>query len=263
MKVGYYQNDPIFGDKQANFDEARKVLSGKTADLIVFPELFATGYTFTSKKEAAQLAETSEGETAAFLKEMSEETGAVIVAGFPEVSDSLVYNSAIIVYQDKVIDTFRKIHLFNKEKIWFTPGNQKLSVHEVKGIRIGMMVCFDWIFPEVTRTLALKGAQIIAHPCNLVLPYAQKAMTTRCIENRVYAVTTNRIGRETRGDDDFTFTGQSQITAFNSEVLSSAPANETHFDVVEIDLSNADNKMVNDHNDVLKDRRTSFYEIMD
>ncbi|NQY67487.1 MAG: hypothetical protein HRT72_07170 [Flavobacteriales bacterium] len=261
MKVGYYQNEPIFGNKQQNFKDVAKALEGITADLIVLPELFATGYTFTSKEEAEELAEDKNGLTANFLKGLSKETSAVIVSGFPEIINSKVYNSSIMVYQDEVIGTFQKIHLFNKEKLWFTPGENKLQVYEVKEMKIGMMVCFDWIFPEVTRTLALKGAQIIAHPCNLVLPYCQKAMTTRCIENRVFAITTNRIGKETRGDDDFLFTGQSQITSFNSEVLSSAPVDKTHLDFVEIDLSLSSDKMVNDYNDVLKDRRTDFYEL--
>ena len=86
-----------------------------------------------------------------------------------------------------------------------------------------MIICFDWIFPEVCRNLALKGAQIMVHPSNLVLPYGQQAMVTRCLENRVYAITANRIGTETRGSDHFVFTGRSQITSVDGTILSSAP----------------------------------------
>ena len=260
MKIGYIQTSPLFGEKEKNFNQIRKLVGNAKADLIVLPELFATGYTFTSKGEVDDLAETNQEETANFLKEISAKTGAVIVAGFIEKDAGKNYNSSIMVYKTKVIDTYRKIHLFNKEKLWFTPGNKKLQVHNINGMKIGIMVCFDWIFPEVSRTLALNGAQVIAHPSNLVMPYCQQAMVTRCLENRVFAVTANRVGNEKRGKDNFTFTGGSQITSFDGKILSSAPKDKTSMDIVKIDITKADNKMLNDYNDVLKDRREKFYK---
>ena len=260
MKIGYIQTSPLFGEKEKNFNQIRKLVGNAKADLIVLPELFATGYTFTSKGEVDDLAETNQEETANFLKEISAKTGAVIVAGFIEKDAGKNYNSSIMVYKTKVIDTYRKIHLFNKEKLWFTPGNKKLQVHNINGMKIGIMVCFDWIFPEVSRTLALNGAQVIAHPSNLVMPYCQQAMVTRCLENRVFAVTANRVGNEKRGKDNFTFTGGSQITSFDGKILSSAPKDKTSMDIVKIDITKADNKMLNDYNDVLKDRREGFYK---
>ncbi len=261
MKVGYVQTSPLFGEKEKNFSQVRKLIGNAKADLIVLPELFATGYAFTSAEEVKNLAETRQAETANFLKGISAETGAVIVAGFIEKGDGKSYNSSIMVYENKVIDTYRKIHLFNKEKLWFAPGNKKLQVQNINGMKIGVMVCFDWIFPEVSRTLALNGAQIIAHPSNLVMPYCQQAMVTRCLENRIFAVTANRIGNEKRGTDDFTFIGGSQVTSFDGKILSSAPKDKTSVGIVEIDITKANNKMINNYNDVLKDRRTSFYSI--
>ncbi len=258
MKIGYVQNHPVFGEKEKNFKQVRELIKNKKADLIVLPELFATGYAFTSKEEVNNLAENKEEGTADFLKEISNKTGAVIVGGFVEKEDGKNYIASMMVYKNKVIDTYRKIHLFNKEKLWFSPGNKKLKVYNANGMRIGMMICFDWIFPEVSRTLALKGAQVIAHPSNLVMPFCQKAMVTRCLENRVFAVTANRIGNEKRGKDDFTFTGESQITSFDGKVLSSAPKNKISMGIVEIDITKANNKMINNYNDVLKDRRTGF-----
>lgn len=260
MKIGYIQNSPEFGKKEKNFDQIRKLLGDVEADLIVIPELFATGYTFTSKEEVRNLAEEKEEETTKFLKEVSTKTGAVVVAGFIEKDGAKNYNSSIMVYKNKVIDIYRKIHLFNKEKLWFSPGNKKLSVHNLNGMKIGMMVCFDWMFPEATRTLALMGAQIVAHPCNLVMPYCQQAMTTRCLENRIFAVTANRIGNEKRGKDDFTFTGGSQVTSHDGKVLLFAPKDKICIDIVEIDIIKADNKMINQYNNVFTDRRTEFYK---
>jgi predicted amidohydrolase len=186
---------------------------------------------------------------------------ATLVAGFIERENGNCYNAAMMADASGIITTYRKLHLFNKEKIWFSPGNKAPEVVTVQGVKLGMMVCFDWIFPETCRTLALKGAQIIAHPSNLVLPWAQQAMITRCVENRVFAVTANRIGREQRGEDDFSFTGQSRITGCKGEVLASAPDNTTCVQIVEIDPELATDKSVNPYNDLLNDRRSQFYSI--
>ncbi len=251
---------PVFGAKEQNFEEVRRMLNGVTADLLVLPELFSTGYAFTSADEVGKMAETDHGPTAGFLKELSKSTGSTIVGGFIEIEAGKIYNSSLIVSVNNVIDTYRKIHLFNKEKLWFAPGDKKLNVYEINGVKIGVMICFDWIFPEVCRTLALRGMQVLAHPSNLVMPYCQTAMVTRCLENKVFAVTANRIGNEQRGEDDFTFTGASQITGIDGAVLSAAPVGKPHVSVVEIDENLADNKMINKYNDVISDRQTSFYE---
>ncbi|MHA2130395.1 MAG: nitrilase-related carbon-nitrogen hydrolase [Promethearchaeota archaeon] len=259
MKVGYIQTDPIFGEKEQNFNQIWGLLANTKADLIVLPELFATGYTFVSKEETVSLAEPPNGMTGQFLMKLSEKAGGVVIGGYIEKENSKIYNSAMIVSKGEVIDSYRKIHLYYKEKLWFSPGNQPLKVYDIKKMRIGVMICFDWIFPETARSLALLGADIIAHPANLVLPYCQKAMITRCLENRVYAITANRIGDEMRGVDKFKFTGSSQITSYNGEVLSSAPNDATFSDFVTIDIENAKNKNLNDYNNILKDRRPDFY----
>jgi len=259
MKVGYIQNAPKFGEKEKNFVGIRSLIKDIDADLLVLPELFATGYTFTSKEEALELAETNDGSTSAFLIEMSKQTGAIIVGGFVEQEGDKIYNSLLIVNGDKVIDTYRKIHLFNKEKLWFSEGNKPLKAYNINGVKVGVIICFDWIFPETCRTLALHGAQVIAHPSNLVMPYCQKAMVTRCLENRVFAITANRIGNERRGPDDFTFTGESQITAVDGNILSSAPTDKEHVSVIEIDEKAAKNKNINEFNHLINDRRLGFY----
>ena len=259
MKIGYVQTAPIFGEKRQNFRQVEDLLRNIKADLIVLPELFAVGYTFVSKEEAESLAEDLNGTTAQFLKRMAKSTESAIVGGFIEREKNKIYNSAIIVSDTSVIGTYRKVHLYYKEKLWFSPGNHALKVYEVNKFNVGIMICFDWFFPETARTLALLGADIIAHPANLVLPYCQKAMVTRCLENRVFAITSNRIGQEKRGVDDFNFTGASQITSYDGTILSSAPIDKIYADIVDIDINNARNKKLNNYNDLLADRRTEFY----
>ena len=261
MKIGYVQTSPIFGELTQNFEQVKNLLSNSKADLIVLPELFATGYKFISKEEAESIAENTEGKTAAFLMRIAEKTGAVVVGGFIEKDSNQIFNSSMIVSEGEVFGTYRKLHLYYKEKLWFSPGNKPIEIYEVKDTKVGIMICFDWFFPETVRTLTLLGADIIAHPANLVLPYCQRAMITRCLINRVFAVTSNRIGNETRGEDNFTFTGGSQITSFNGDVLSSAPMDKIFIDFVEIDVNQARDKNLNKYNNIIKDRRTELYSL--
>jgi predicted amidohydrolase len=263
MNIGYVQTATEFGRKEENFNAVRALVAsgplGLTVDLLVLPELFATGYTFTSRAEAAGLAEPADGPTAAFLSELAATVGGVVVAGFAESDGGKVYNSSLIVNGDGILGTYRKIHLFNREKLWFDPGECEPSIYETAGVRFGVMICFDWIFPESMRMLMLKGADIVAHPANLVLPYCQEAMKTRCLENRMFAVTANRVGREARGEDDFLFTGKSQITAPGGVVLSVGPSEEAAMDVAEIDPKSAADKALNPYNDLRRDRRPELY----
>lgn len=259
MKVGYVQTSPVFGDKKYNFEEIEKLTQNLKADLIVLPELFATGYTFISKDEAVSLAEDYDGETTQFLMGVAKKTEATIVGGYIEKSGEKIYNAAMIVSSERVIGSYRKIHLYYKENLWFSPGDRPLNLYDVDGVKIGIMICFDWIFPETTRSLALLGADIIAHPANLVLPYCQNAMVTRCLENRVFAITSNRIDEENRGKDYFKFTGKSQITSYNGEILSSAPIDKTYVEIVEIDIEKARNKRLNEYNDLFEDRHVEYY----
>ncbi len=261
MRVGYVQFNPVFGARQINFKKVQKLLKNVQADLLVLPELFATGYTFTSKQESHDLAEETGEETTIFLQNLAKDTGAVIVAGLPLKKQDKVYNAAIIVNDHEVIGMYEKIHLFNKEKLWFSPGDEGFKVFDIRPWKLGVMICWDWIFPESSRTLALMGADLIAHPTNLVLPYCQKAMTTRCIENHIFAITANRYGSEARGDDKFEFGGQSQITNPWGEVLSSGPKTGDSVDVIEIDPALSRDKKLTPLNDLLTDRREKYYRI--
>lgn len=262
MKVGFVQTCPVFGAKEANRAAVRAQLRGIHADLLVLPELFATGYAFQSRRELRELAEPARGPTFECLAEIARETGAAVVAGCAEVEGRRLYNSALLVKDDALVAVYRKVHLFYKEKQWFDPGTAPWPVRRVNGARVGVMICFDWIFPEVARSLALRGAEVIAHPANLVLPYCQRAMVTRCLENRVFAVTANRVGREERGEDDFTFTGASQVVDPAGACLQEAPRDAPAVGVVEIDLTRARAKTLNAQNDLFADRRPELYDAL-
>jgi predicted amidohydrolase len=172
-----------------------------------------------------------------------------IVAGIAERRGASFYNSALVARRGQAF-TYRKVHLFFKEKKFFKPGNE----FKVFG-DLGVMICFDWFFPEAARTLMLKGARIIAHPSNLVLPFCPHAMRTRCIENRVFAVTADRIGRER----DLKYIGRSEIVDTKGRILCSASSNREEVAVRQIDLQEAANKRMTPMNNVILDRKPKTY----
>lgn len=259
MKVGYVQFEPIFGDKDRNLETILKMLERgvkKGAELLVLPELCNTGYVFGSQEELKELSEdVPNGRTAETLIRFAEDSKLYIVAGLCEKADGTYYNSAILIGPEGFIAKYRKAHLYNEENLWFSKGNIPFQVHETAKVRIGMMICFDWFFPEVIRTLALKGAQIICHPSNLILPYCQSALLGAAVQNRVFIITANRVGNE-RG---VAFTGMSQILDPDMSVLARSEK-DADVKVVEIDPKAADSKRINKYNDLWLDRRVDLYK---
>lgn len=260
MKLGYIQFAPKFGKIAENVEIARRMMDDTTADLIVLPELFNTGYYFTDFKELADLAEKiPDGFTCQHLAKSAKEWRCHIVAGILEEDNGLFYNSAVLIGEEGYIDHYRKIHLFEEEKIYFAPGDKPLKVYDIGEAKIGIMICFDWIFPETMRCLSLMGAQVICHPANLVMPYCPKVMPSRCFDNRVFAVTANRCGKDVKGDKSLSFIGLSQIVSPDGKIIKRAGANMQGMDVVFINPADADNKKLGQRNDLWVDRRPEFY----
>lgn len=261
MNIACVQMHCRFGEVDTNLDNATALIESVEADLYVLPELFNTGYLFQSEHEINRLAEPANGKTAEVLTQVAKARQAWIVAGFAEKSNNAIYNSAMLVGPHGLVDIYRKAHLFDSEKLWFTPGDTPFSVIDVGSARLGLMICFDWIFPESMRSLALLGADIVCHPSNLVMPYCQKAMVTRCLENQVYAITANRSGADRRPDAEIAFTGQSQITAPRGEILASATEVEETVLVADINVQEARDKHINPRNDLFSDRRPDVYSL--
>jgi len=261
MRVGYLQFNPIFGEIKRNLDFVADHVRRVECDLLVLPELFSTGYQFISEQETAALAEDIPGgPTTERLLTLAASYGMHIVAGLAERSEGRLYNSAILVGPSGVIGVYRKIHLFSEENLWFTPGDKGFPVYDIGSMRIGLMVCFDWFYPESARTLALKGADIVAHPSNLVLPHCPDAMITRCLENRLFAVTCNRIGSEERGGKDkLSFIGTSEIISPTGKILKRARRGQVELGIVDIDPLEARDKKINSYNDLLAGRRPAHY----
>lgn len=258
MKIGFLQFNPSFGNKEENYKTVEHLLQNVEADVLVIPELFNTGYAFLDKEELAGLTEPVEGETSAFMHDLAKKKGCAFAYGFPEKADDVYYNSMSFIAPSGIISTYRKSHLFFEEKFIFHPGDTGFQVFKYEGVKFGLLICWDWIYPEAMRTLALKGAQIILHAANLVTPYCPDAMVTRATENRVFIVTADRAGDEVRGDKNFHFIGNSQAVAPNGEILVRV-GEETSARVIEVNPDEALDKKMNIHNDLFLDRRDKLY----
>jgi len=251
MRVGFVQINSKLLDVEGNIERAFHLIGKKKTDLIVLPELFNTGYNFRSRSEVARVSETvPNGSTVQVLMDFSRQRNTTLVAGIAERKGQQFFNSAVILRNGKYVGTYRKIHLFYNEKKFFKPGLE----FRVFG-KIGVMICFDWYFPESMRALMLKGAEVIAHPSNLVLPHCPESMKIRALENRVYVVTADRVGVE-RG---LRFIGRSEIVNPNGEIVYRASDTKEECVVRSIDLRKARDKNVTSKNNLLRDRSPWTY----
>ena len=263
MRVGFIQNNPVFGEVEYNLSKVESLLTQYTADLMILPELFSTGYHFLNQKEALKLSEPiPEGPTTQTLTRICDKNQISIIAGIAERDENRSYNSAVVVGPNGYLGKYRKIHLFGTEKNCFDQGDLPLKIFNIGTARVGVMICFDWRFPETARTLALGGADLIAHPSNLVLPHCPQAIITRCLENRIFIVTANRVGTEERiPGNALNFIGQSQVVDPDGNILYRASENGEETKIIDINIEISRNKSINSGDDLFTDRRPDLYRL--
>jgi len=260
LNAAFFQFSPERGRPEANAARMEEALRSTRADLLVCPELTTTGYLYLDKEALRAVAEpVPSGPSVTRLAAAARETKRAIVFGIAERAGEKIYNSAVAIQPEGPVVCYRKPHLFDTETLVFDRPAATPRHAKVAGADVGLMICFDWRFPEVARVLALEGADIIAHPSNLVHPYCQDAMITRSLENRVYTITSSRTGRETVGGVTLAFTGRSQIVAPNGERLAAAGPDEECVLMAAIDPALARDKRVTERNDLFRDRRPDIY----
>lgn len=219
LKIGYYQMDVTWGDKQANIHNIELAISNVDLDLLVLPELFNVGYLFESREQLSDLAErVSDGETTQALLQLAQTKHCSIVGGIAEKEHSQIFNTAILVKSDGRVDRYRKIHLSRYEKQFFTPGNE-ISLFELNEIKIGVQICFDAWFPEVSRQQMLQGADLLCFCANFGGASTPQIVKTRAMENMIYTVMCNRVGAEKNQSIDANFLGRSVILDPNGQAL--------------------------------------------
>ncbi|CAN5151119.1 nitrilase family protein [soil metagenome] len=205
---------PVVGELEANSERAtdaidRALSSGNDtdggADIVVLPELVTSGYVFESMAEARSLALAPDDALFGTWAALAARRGSIVVAGFAELGeDDRLYNSAAVIGSDGVLAVYRKAHLWNEEKNFFTAGDQRPPVVETEHGRLGVMICYDLEFPEWTRLAALAGTDILAVPTNW--PLVERPAGERAPEvqigiaaarvNRMAIVAADRAGTE-------------------------------------------------------------------
>jgi predicted amidohydrolase len=244
MRVAVAQTEPKLGEKERNLDVCLARLDEAVAagaELLVLPECAIPGYMFDSAEEALPFAEEIPGPSTEALADACRRLGAHVVCGLLERDGDLLRNAAVLVGPDGLVGSYRKTHLPFLGVDRFTAPGDELPVYDTPLGRIGLEICYDLRFPEATRTLALKGADLVAHPTNF--PLAAKVQTelitvARAAENRIFLLTANRVGKERSGE----FCGWSQIVDPLGRRLAEAGETEEALLVADIDVEKARDK---------------------
>jgi predicted amidohydrolase len=244
MRVAVAQTEPRLGEKERNLDVCVARIAqaaDQGAALLVLPECAISGYMFDSAEEALASAEPIPGPSTEVLERESRRLGTHVICGLLERVGDVLHNAAVLVGSDGLIGVYRKTHLPFLGVDRFVTAGDELPLFETPLGRIGIEICYDLRFPEATRTLALRGADLIAHPTNF--PLAARLQTefitrARAAENRVYLLTANRVGKERWGE----FCGWSQIVDPYGDRLAEAGAQEEALLVADYDVQLARDK---------------------
>lgn len=267
LRIACQQLAPQVGQSEYNRSLATEAIRDALttgAGLVILPELVTSGYVFDSLDEARSLALTGESEIFAEWSSLAAPTDAVIIGGFPELgADGHLYNSAAIVDGSGVRAIYRKIHLWDKEKLFFSPGSQPPPIIETAFGRLSILICFDLEFPESARCLGVRGADIIAVPTNWPLfprpegerpPEIINAMSAARL-SRVFIACCDRVGTE-RGVD---WTGGTAIVDQDGWVIAERVNRDAGIITADVDLSLARDKAWTELCGVMKDRRPELY----
>ena len=272
IRVACCQIAPRVGDPEGNRRQAREAIRdavGAGARLVLLPELCTSGYVFESDAEARAAAQPAD---APMLQEWAEEAAkgdAVVVGGFAESGDDgLLYNSAAVVDGSGTLAVYRKLHLWDREKLVFEPGSEPAPVVETRIGRVGVGICYDLYFPELVRGLALAGADIVALPTNSprlprpdgVGPIEITITAAQAHLNRVFFAVCDRCGPE-RGVE---WVGGSVVCDENGWVLAGPPEDfGPGLVLADCELERARDKVWSERNDVFGDRRPEVYALGD
>lgn len=218
MKVGYIQFD-VSHNKEENLEYVTQAIRNFDGDLVVLPELCMCGYLFPDRNSLLAIAEeVPVGPATQTMAKLSEERGCVIVFGLAEKEEDSVYNTAVVVGNGKYLGKYRKVHLSDLEKKLFERGEHNTVIDTGK-YKIGVQICFDLWFPEISREQIRQGAQLLCALANFGGETTGKIARIRAIENLTPLVLCNRVGTEQLPGIDAYFLGKSQILNKNGECV--------------------------------------------
>ncbi len=239
VKIALVQLQPVLGDKSANIELIRKAVASTDAPLVIFPEMFLTGYMVRDKLQP--LAETLDGLSVRAVCEIARSENRCIIVGMPEkdsVRDGILYNSAVVVQPDGSVGTYHKMHLVNfgpfEEYTYFAKG-ARMPLFDTPAGKVGIIICFDIFFPELCKYYALEGADMIvcisASP-SVTREFFEKVMVARAIENTVFFAYVNFVGPE----KNLIFWGGDALVSPRGDIIARGGYYEEGIVEVDVDL---------------------------
>ena len=236
MKIGFFQYNVIWRDRDANLAYIREKIKDSTFDLLVLPEFFTSGYAFDSKEDLIPFAENlNDSYTVHYLTDLMKDCGGYITGTIPELSENKLYNTSIVVGSEGLITSFRKIHLPEYEKRAFSAGNKAVSC-QCKEAKVGLTICFDAWFAPLSSKLKEQRVDIICHSACFGGAVTPTIIPIRALENQCFYISCNRIGTELFGGEPDSYRGESQIVNPDGKVLVKA-GKEEQLSIINVDLS--------------------------
>lgn len=270
MRVAGVQMDVTLGQPETNLNAMLaklKETAAAGAKLSVFPECALTGYCFDSVAEALPFAEVLPGNATERFTNACKELDVFAVFGLLEKEGDRLFNATALVGPNGLIGSYRKVHLpYLGIDMKTNFGDRPFAVHDVDGVQVGMLICYDAAFPEAARSLTILGADLIVLPTNWppgAECVADFTINSRAMENAVYFMAVNRVGTE-RG---FSFIGRSRICGPSGCTLAATDSTQSIVLYADIDPQQARNKRVTrvpgKHAiDRLADRRPEMYGLL-
>jgi len=239
ITVAAVQMFPRLAEQQDNLvrmgEWLDKVCTEQHVDVVVFPELVTTGY--ECGVQFTELAERVPGPTVNLIAQRAADYGTYVVFGMAakERVESILYNAAVCVGPEgDVVGRYNKVHLRGEERLAFRPGF-RYHVWETEFGAMGVVLGWDLAYPEVARSLALEGAELICVCADWENPNADEWRTyvlSRAYENAVYVAAANRVGEEYT----YNFFGDSMVVGPRGQVFGTVDGGEEGYVVARIDL---------------------------
>lgn len=233
MQVGFLQYS-VTRNREQNIEQFKRCLAQHQCDIVVLPELSMCGYLFESRAQLAAFAEpVPDGDSTRCMLQLSRQYACTIIFGLAEQENRMLFNTAVIVSNGRYVGKYRKIHLTDFEKRFFDRGSQN-TVFDVNGIKIGVQICFDLWFPEISREQIRQGAQLLCALANFGGETTYHICKMRAIENLTPLVLCNRVGSESIPGMTADFLGKSTIVDAVGQRLHIAPEHAPGFAACDI-----------------------------
>lgn len=251
MKVASLQLDVRLGDKKRNIDKIEQLIS-KPVDIVVLPELFSTGYFHKNFNELMRLSENiPDGYTTQELHRIAKKKDCYLIGAIIENDLDSLFITAVVVGPEGFVGKQRKIHLTDDEKEFYSRGENS-EIFDIRGCKVGVIICFEGWFPESSRKLMVKGAQVICHSLLTCQEKSLDIIRVRAMENKTYFIVSNSISTEYKDGVPIKFRGDSRIIDYDGNILINAN-NEEAMIFTEIDEKAVEIKSLEDCKDLINE----------